>query len=173
MTGRETGPLSSGTSVPAEILIVGLGNPLMGDDGIGHAVVERLERIGPPPGVRVGALAGDVLGLADLWAGEPNVWLVDAVEGGSTAGCLQVIEDKDLLALPAGDLSIHHLSVSETLRWLLHGRPEMAAIRFRLYGIEIGALWPELGLSSVVEKAVDRLADELLAATSALTALEI
>jgi hydrogenase maturation protease len=148
-------------------LIVGLGNPMMADDGVGHAVIERLDRSGPPPGVRVETLAGDVLGLVDLWAGESEVWLVDAVNGGSSAGNLRVIEHEHLLALPAEGLSAHHPSVSESLRWLLHGRPEMAAIRFRLYGIEIGVPLPELGLSPVAEKAADRLADELLAATSA------
>ena len=139
----------------------------MADDGIGHAVVEGLKRNGAPAGARLETLAGDVLGLADLWAGESHIWLVDAIRGGSPPGSTRVIEHDVLLALPAEGLSAHHPCVSESLRWLLHARPEMAAIRFRLYGVETGALRPELGLSSAVEEAGNRLVEELVAAASA------
>ena len=157
MSGQQTRPLSGGGG-SARLLILGLGNPLMGDDGVGHAVIKGLERNKTPAGVRLEALAGDVLGLADLWIGEPQVWLVDAINGGYPVGSLRVIEHHDLLALPADGLSTHHLSVSESLRWLLHASPEMLAVRFRLYGIEIGALRPELGLRPEVEEAAARLA---------------
>lgn len=109
-------------------------------------------------------MAGDVLGLADVWAGEQDVWLVDAVDSGCPVGSLQVIDHRDLLVLPAEGLSTHHQSLGENLRWLLHGRPEMTAIRFRLYGIEIGAPRAVLGLSPVTEEAVNRLVVELNAA---------
>ena len=111
-------------------------------------------------------MAGDVLGLADVWAGEQDVWLVDAVDSGCPVGSLQVIDHRDLLALPAEGLSTHHQSLGENLRWLLHGRPEMTAIRFRLYGIEIGAPRAVLGLSPVVRRASARLASMLVGAAA-------
>jgi hydrogenase maturation protease len=157
VSGQQTRPLSGGDGT-ARLLILGLGNPLMGDDGVGHAVIKILKGNDTPPGVRLEALAGDVLELADLWVGEPQVWLVDAINGGYPVGSLRVIEHHDLLALPADSLSTHHLSVSESLRWLLHASPEMLAVRFRLYGIEIGALRPELGLRPEVKEAAARLA---------------
>lgn len=157
MSGQQTRPLSGGDG-SARLLILGLGNPLMGDDGVGHAVIKSLERNDTPAGVRLEALAGDVLGLADLWAGEPHVWFVDAINGGFPVGSLRVIEHHDLLALPADSPSTHQLSLSESLRWLLHAKSEMAAVRFRLYGIETGALRPELGLRPEVEEAAVRLA---------------
>jgi hydrogenase maturation protease len=137
---------------------------MMGDDGIGQAVVERLNRIGPPVGVRVKGLAGDVVGLIDLWEGEPNVWIVDAVSSGASAGVIQIFSHRELLALSAESHSIHHMSLSENLRWLLHGRPEMAAIDFRLFGIEVQSPRPEIGLSKVVNDAVDYLTEALIAA---------
>ncbi|MDH3814344.1 MAG: hydrogenase maturation protease [Acidobacteriota bacterium] len=165
MARRQSRP-SSGTSEPARLLIVGLGNPLMADDGIGHAVVEDLKRNGAPAGARLETLAGDVLGLADLWAGEPKIWLVDAVSGSSPPGSIRVFEHQVLLALPAEGLSAHHLSMGESLRWLLHGTPEMAAVGFTLYGIEIGALRPTPGLSPVVRRASARLASMLVGAAA-------
>jgi hydrogenase maturation protease len=136
----------------------------MADDGIGHAVVERLIRMGPPRRVRIEALAGDVLGLAEVWKGEPDVWLVDAVSGGSRPGSLRVFRHRDLLALPANGQTAHQLNLVENLRWLLHGRPEMATIRFRLFGIEIGDLRPEVGLSPVVDEGVNSLVEALYTA---------
>jgi hydrogenase maturation protease len=129
----------------------------MADDGIGHAVVGHFIQSGPPVGVRVEALVGDIFGLAALWRGEADVWLVDAVAGDSAAGNLQVLDHRELFGLPADGLSAHQLSLGESLRWLVHGRPEMAAIKFRLYGVEVGCLRPRVGLSPVVEQAVDRL----------------
>jgi hydrogenase maturation protease len=151
-------------SEPARLLVVGLGNPLMGDDGVGHDVVKGLLRLASIPGVRVEALAGDVLGLAELWAGEPDVWLVDAVNGGRREGRIRVLGHRELLDLPTEGLSVHQLSLASGLKWLLHGRPEMAAIRFRLYGIEIGPVRPEEGLSRAAEEAASALVETLHAA---------
>jgi hydrogenase maturation protease len=106
-------------------------------------------------------MAGDVLGLAGLWNGEPNVWLVDAVSGSSPPGSLRIFEHQDLLALPANGQTAHQLSLVENLRWLLHARPEMAAIRFRLYGVEIGAVRPEVGLSRAAEDSASALVETL------------
>lgn len=155
-----------GVREASRFLIAGLGNPLMADDGIGHAVVERFRRAGPLPGVRAGVLEGDVLGLFDLWSGEPNVWLIDAVNGGSRAGVLRIVRHSELLALPVGSDSAHHVSLGLSLRWLLLGRPEMARVRFRLYGIEVGTVRPQPGLSDDVEEAVERLAATLRAAAT-------
>lgn len=142
-------------------MIVGLGNPMMADDGIGHAVIQRLEQCELPPGIRVLAIDGEVLGLTHLWNGEPAVWLVDAVSGGRPAGTVRVFEHQELLDLPADGYSAHHLSLSENLRWLVHGWPAMASVRFRLYGIEVGAVRPERSLSRAGEEAVARLVDEM------------
>jgi len=161
--------LRSDDIAPPRLLIVGLGNPMMGDDGAGQAVVEHLNLVGPPAGVRAEALDGDVVGLADLWGGEPDVWFVDAVSNGASAGAFRIFGHRELFALPANSHSIHHLSLSENLRWLLHGRPEMAAVSFRLFGIEVSSVRPQIGLSQVVNDAVDRLAEELFTAAEAHT----
>lgn len=156
--------------VPARLLIAGLGNPLMADDGIGRAVVRGLEERELPPGTRLLAIDGDVLGLADLWHGESAVWLVDAVSGGLPAGTARVFEHRELLDLPSDGFSTHHLCLGENLRWLLHGWPEIAAVRFRLYGIEVGAVRTERGLSPVCESAASRLINEIQVAAQNWTA---
>ncbi len=58
-------------------LVIGIGNPDRGDDGVGPAVAVRVAALGLP-GVRVVPLA-DPVRLVDLWEGESAVVVVDAV----------------------------------------------------------------------------------------------
>jgi len=60
------------------VLILGLGNPLLGDEGIGVRVVEELKRLELPEGVTAieGGTAG--LGLIGLMEGFQRVIIVDA-----------------------------------------------------------------------------------------------
>ena len=67
----------SGPQRQRRILVLGLGNPDRGDDGIGAAVVAKLEgRL--PTGVALRARSGDMLSLIEDWAGFEAVICVDA-----------------------------------------------------------------------------------------------
>jgi hydrogenase maturation protease len=157
-------PLPSSDVADADrLLILGLGNPLMADDGIGHEVIARLERRGLPDSIRLAAVDGDVLALLDLWRGEPAVWLVDAISGGRPPGSMRVFEHRDLLELPAGDHWGHHPSLGESLRWMLHARPEMRAIELRLFGIEVAAVRPEPGLSDATMQSLEPQVEKIAA----------
>jgi hydrogenase maturation protease len=161
--------LNRSLSAPEEeeldrLLILGLGNPMMADDGIGPEVVSRLTRCGLPTGVRLVVVDGDLLSLVDLWRGEPEVWLVDAVSGDRPPGSQWVIDDHQLRRLPTGGMSIHHPSVGEFLRWIIHARPEMAAVRFCLYGIEAAELRPGGRMDRAVLKAIDPMVQRIATA---------
>lgn len=153
---------SAGTEAAAvQLLVLGLGNPLMGDDGLGHAVVGRLEQSSLPLGLRLLRIDGDVLGLAELWRGEAAVWMVDAVQGPMPAGTLRVSEHEELLEMPAAGRSCHHPDLGESLRWLRLAYSELAAVRFRLFGIAVAAVRPEIGLSPSIEEGAGRAADAI------------
>ena len=94
----------------AELLILGLGNPLVGDDGIGAAVVHELLRRGLPEGVRA-EVAHDILQLPSVWKGEREVWVVDAVQRGAEPGSTCLVEHDELLGLTGSHRSAHHLSL--------------------------------------------------------------
>jgi len=142
-------------------LVVGFGNALMADDGAGPAVIAGLRRRGLPPGVRAEEGGQDALRLAGLWRGEPEVWLVDALLGHSVPGSIRRLDHDEVLALPQRHGTAHQLSLPECLRWLVHGYPEMASVRYRLWGIEASRIDLQEGLSQPVAEAVERLCDEL------------
>jgi hydrogenase maturation protease len=144
------------------VLVVGFGNALAADDGVGPAVIAALRRRGLPPGVRAEEGGQDALCLAGLWRGEPEIWLVDALLRGGEPGSIHRLDHEEVLSLPQRHGTAHQLSLPECLRWLAHGYPEMAPVRYRLWGIEASRIELREGLSPEVEQAVGRVCDELL-----------
>jgi hydrogenase maturation protease len=147
---------------PARVLIVGFGNALMADDGAGPEVVQRLLARGLPRGVRVEDGGADSLRLPGLWRGEAEVWLVDAVTGGGEPGSIVRLGHDEVFAVPQRHATAHALSLPEGLRWISLSYPEMAAVRYRLWGIVARRVSLLSGLSDEVGAAVERVVSELL-----------
>jgi Ni,Fe-hydrogenase maturation factor len=127
-------------ATPTRVLVVGFGNSLMADDGAGPEVVRRLNDGHLPAGVRVEDGGADSLRLPGLWRGEPDIWL----------------------AVPQRHATAHALSLPEGLRWISLSYPEMAAVRYRFWGIMVRRLSLVSGLSDEVGVAVERVVQEIL-----------
>jgi hydrogenase maturation protease len=113
--------------------------------------------------VRVEIGDTDALRIISLWRGESEVWLVDALRKGGDPGQRYRLDHEEVLAVPQPHAGAHSLSLPECLRWIALASPEMAAVRYRLYGIEPETIDARSGLSSCVERAVAEAADEILA----------
>jgi hydrogenase maturation protease len=138
------------------VLILGVGNPLAGDDGVGVLAVEGLAAGGDlPEGVRlldVGVLGMDI--LAWTRPDEPVV-ILDAAHGPGEPGTLYRL-GLDEIAAPAGPrLSVHDLGLADVLAAArLIGRP----LRGTLIGVEPGRVEPfTAGLSPAVTAALPAL----------------
>jgi hydrogenase maturation protease len=146
------------------MLVLGLGNVLCGDDGLGVAAVARLaERFEIGPGVRVadgGTLGLSLLGLFD---GMDEALLVDAVLADAAPGALVALDGDDVAPAARARLSVHQVGVADLLDALdlLGTRPR----RLALVGLVPERI--ELGMqrSAAVERAlpglVDRVAHEI------------
>ena len=77
---------------PVRILIAGIGNMFLGDDGFGVAMAQRLSARSWPAGVDVRDFGIRGLDLAYALAGYDHAILVDAVPRGGAPGTLYVIE---------------------------------------------------------------------------------
>jgi hydrogenase maturation protease len=142
------------------VLVVGLGNPLMEDDGFGCEVIDELRRTGLPPGMSA-EVAPDVLHLWSLWRGQREVWIVDAVQKGAPAGTVHRFDHDAVLELPEHAGSAHHLPFGASLRWLLHANRDLRTVRFRLWGAEPAKVSARRGLSLRVGEAVRLVAQEI------------
>ena len=73
-------------------LIVGFGNPLRGDDGVGLAALQLLEAGTLPAGVRCADVGiGGVALVHELQAGWDRLVIIDAVQRGGAAGTVYVL----------------------------------------------------------------------------------
>ncbi len=79
------GQVSRDPATP-DTLIIGLGNPLRGDDGVGVRVAQALVDLALPDGVEVVDGGTQGLGIVNLMEGWPRVILVDAADVGVTPG---------------------------------------------------------------------------------------
>lgn len=145
-----------------KVLVVGLGNSLMADDGAGIAVAELLRARDLPGDARAEVGDTDSLRILSLWQGEPEIWLVDALLQGSPPGTIHRLSHEAVLSIPQPHAAAHYLSLPESLRWIAAARPEMKDVRYRLYGIEPEIVEMKPGLSEHVGEAAEALAGELL-----------
>jgi hydrogenase maturation protease len=153
---------SSALNVRAEpslgtILIAGVGNIFLGDDGFGVEVARRMARRALPEPVHVVDFGIRGFDLAYALAGDHDaVILVDATRRGDAPGTLYALElDPDGQSEAA--VETHGMDPANVLRLVaaLGGRPR----RVLLVGCEPSAIDPETadlsGLSAPVESAVD------------------
>jgi hydrogenase maturation protease len=148
------------------VLVAGFGNPLMGDDGVGPAVIAELRRRAPASQHRFVDGGSDVLTLPSLWHGERAIWLVDAVQGAGPPATIRRLDQRSLLELDQRTSSCHHLSLPECLRWIRHTWRELAAVELRFWGVEAIRVEPSEALSPAVAEAGRKAADEMLAELS-------
>jgi hydrogenase maturation protease len=100
-TPEEVEPLGAMAAPAARILVAGIGNVFLGDDGFGVALADRLARRALPPGVDVVDFGIRGMDLAYAMEGYDAVVLLDATPRGQPPGTLYVIEaeiDDDDLA---------------------------------------------------------------------------
>jgi hydrogenase maturation protease len=98
------------------VLVLGLGNVLLGDDGLGAAAIARVERdYCIPPGVQLedGGTLG--LSLLGLLAEADHLILVDAVRADAPPGTLVRLEGADVMDAVRDRLSPHQVGVADLL----------------------------------------------------------
>jgi hydrogenase maturation protease len=72
-----------------DVVVIGVGNPERGDDGVGSQVVAHLAGY-VPPGVRLATTGGsDPATVMELWEGSRRAILVDAMVSGAEAGSVE------------------------------------------------------------------------------------
>jgi hydrogenase maturation protease len=145
-------------------IVLGLGNPLMGDDGAGLAALEAL-RLGYDFGAGVSLEDGGTLGLALLPLVEDagSLLVLDAVRLGGRTGTTVVREGDEIPRCLSLKLSPHQTGFRETLA--LAGLRGNLPPRLALVGVEVAnaeyarplSLEVQNALPAMVAAAVARL----------------
>jgi hydrogenase maturation protease len=149
------------------LLVLGLGNVLLEDDGVGGAAVSLMrERFTAPRGVQV--LDGGTLGLSLLPYLDmaDAVILVDAVRAEAAPGSLVRLDGDDVAPAVATRLSPHQVGVADLLdgaRWL-----ERYPKHVVLLGLVPASMNLAVGLSPQVRAALPVLIDRIVQEADAL-----
>ena len=145
--------------------MLGLGNILLSDEGVGVRVVERLQARYEFPG-DVQVLDGGTLGLDLLPYVEKadRLLVVDAVELGADAGTLIRLEGEEIPSVFGPKLSPHQVGFADLLdaARLTDCLPEERV----LWGLQPGSLQVGLDLSPAVDAQVELLVESVLAELS-------
>jgi len=141
------------------ILVLGVGNLLLKDEGVGVHVARRLLDMDLPPRVEVleGGTAG--LDLLDAIEGREKVIVVDAVQTGQPPGTLYRFSRDDIEERPKQRMSLHDIDMTDLLKLsdLLGGEKpaEVVVIGVEARDIETASM----ELSPEIEAQVPTLID--------------
>ncbi len=146
-------------------LVIGLGNPLMGDEGVGWHVIERLAgdaRLPRDTDLLWGST--DLLGCAGQMEGRRLIVLVDAWLCPEAPGSIAVLGDgEEIAALEDRQEHVHQLSVVQALRLLKACSPPLSAARFTLIAVAIASARVSSELSPAVSASLPQTLERVLA----------
>jgi len=139
------------------ILIAGIGNVLLGDDGVGPYVVRWLDSAYSfGEGVEVEDLGTPALDFIDHIAGLDALIVIDSVDNGRDPGTITLYRRPDLLrSAPSVRMDTHSPAITESLLAadIFFGMPPREVL---LVGISAGSYTAGCQLSERVKSAVER-----------------
>lgn len=147
-----------------DTLVIGCGNLLRGDDGVGPILIRQLWELGLPEGMRVadGGTAG--MDVAFKMRGADHVIIIDAARTGSAPGTIFQVPGKELENLPPLEgINLHAFRWDHALafgRWLLK---DAYPRRITVYLIEGACFEHGEPLSPPVHAQMRALAERLIA----------
>ena len=138
-----------------QILILGVGNLLLSDEGVGVHVARKLMQMDFPPQVEVLEGGTDGFALMHVLLQADRLILVDAVRGGGRPGSIYRFEIEDCPPFPdIYKTSVHQISILEVinLSGLIGATPQTTVI-----GVEPNRLEMGMELSPQIEAKIPRV----------------
>ena len=147
-------------NIEKPLLILGVGNKIQRDDGIGVHMIEQLNRMALPEWVELfdGGTAG--FDLIPVLSNRKKVIVIDAVKGSVPAGTLFKFTPEDLENEEHSYDSLHQLGIIESLQMakLMDRAPDDCVI----FAVQPGVIEWGLTLTDSVESAIPKLTDAIL-----------
>ncbi len=145
---------------PAPVLVLGVGNILMGDEGIGVRVIESLKDCQLPEGVELFDGGTASLELLSIFSDRKKLVIIDAIRGGQEAGAVYRFNFEDLTYRKDFATSLHQIGITDTLNQakILGCLPEEVV----LIGIEPATIKPGLELSPEIAAVIPRVKEVIL-----------
>lgn len=157
-------PLRGGVSAPPrKVLILGVGNLLLGDDGFGVHLINSLADTPFPPNVQL-LEAGTVSHqLIPLLREINHLIVIDVVEAGDAPGSIFRFSPEDMRFPAEQMVSLHQISLIDVLRMaeLTGGKPETVIIGVQPKDVSSWSLELSDEVRAVIPKVKDLILGEL------------
>ncbi len=143
------------------VLVLGLGNPLQGDDGVGCQAIEVLRQLALPDMVEVVDGGTPGIGLIHLLEGRSRAILVDAAEMGRAPGAVVRFRPDEVTLTGATErFSLHRSAVSDALALAAALNLPLPEIVF--FGVQPARVEWDTALSPAVADALPGLVQVIL-----------
>lgn len=148
---------------PLKIVILGVGNLLLSDEGVGVHVANELVKLELPPGVTVVEGGTDGFRLINVITEADRLIVVDAVKGGGAPGSIYRFDINEVQNCPSGfKTSVHQIGILEVinLSGLIGKIPQTTVIGIEPESLEMGMeLSPEV--KAKIPRIIELIWDEL------------
>lgn len=151
------------TAPPRKVLILGVGNLLLKDDGFGVHLINALKDIEFPNNISV-IEAGTVSHqLIPLLREMSHLIVIDVVEAGDTPGSLFRFSPDDMQFPSEQKVSLHQMSLIDVLRMaeLIGGKPKTVIIGVQPKDVTSWSLELSDELEAAIPKVKDMVFEEL------------
>jgi hydrogenase maturation protease len=162
-TAREPTTIGRSDGEAPAVAVVAVGNPIMGDDGVGESVIEALEpRLADREDVTLTNAGTTAFFALEAMSGCDRAIVVDAIATGADPGTVQEYRYEDgAFQGPVPEMTMHDFSFAEALQ---AGReaydlPDTVLI----LGVEPDCIELSMTLSDPIAAAVPALSERVLA----------
>jgi len=154
---RSTSPENRSSASSGKVIVVGVGNRLLGDEGIGPHIIDRLSRRHLSPNVDVIDCGCDLLSLA-LYMGQPEkIIVIDVIRAGGKPGEIHRFDHSRPTAAKTKMHSAHQVGTVDVLHLLKLAYPVLANTKITVIGVEPKTMELNAGLSKDVKKNIPEL----------------
>ncbi len=147
------------TTPASPVLVIGLGNTMRRDDGVGPAAIELLEK-GETGGAETVILDGESTRLIEAWRNRSRAIVIDAVVAGEPAGTIHEVDvGRDSLPDWAAGATTHGAGIAEAVAL---GRVlDRLPTELIVFGVEPADMTHGPGLSDPVGAALPALVERV------------
>ncbi|MEW6417870.1 MAG: HyaD/HybD family hydrogenase maturation endopeptidase [Nitrospirota bacterium] len=156
-------PIINKNTKENKIVILGVGNLLLSDEGVGVHVANELMKMELPPEVTIVEGGTDGFGLLNIITEADCLIVIDAVKGGGAPGSIYRFNIDEIQSCPPGfKTSVHQIGILEviSLSGLIGKTPHTTVIGIEPKSLEIGMeLSPEIKVK--IPMVIELIFDEL------------
>lgn len=149
-----------GENSPFKIVVLGVGNLLLSDEGFGVHVANKMIEMKLPDNVSIVEGGTDGFKLLNVVTEADKLIVIDAIKGGAEPGTIYRFNIDDIKSVPKGfKTSVHQIGILEVidLSSLIGKRPETIVI-----GIEPKSLDMGMELSEEVKSQIPKIIELVL-----------